>query len=80
MYLLQMGDGKNDEFKLDAPGIDQFSGIIFNRWGKKVFEWTDASKGWDGKDAKDGTYYYMITAKGVDGQDYTNNGHLTLTR
>lgn len=73
-------DGKNDQFKLDAPGIDTFSGVIFNRWGKKVFEWSNPAEGWDGKNEKDGVYYYIITAKGVDGQEYKNNGHVTLTR
>ncbi|MBK9480262.1 MAG: gliding motility-associated C-terminal domain-containing protein [Bacteroidetes bacterium] len=73
-------DGVNDEFILDAPGIETFSGIIFNRWGKKVFEWTDPTQGWTGKDAKDGVYYYVIKAKGVDGQEFSNEGHVTLTR
>jgi gliding motility-associated-like protein len=73
-------DGVNDEFKLDAPGIETFSGVIFNRWGKKVFEWTDPTQGWTGKDAKDGVYYYIIKAKGVDGQEFSNEGHVTLTR
>ncbi len=73
-------DGKNDQFKLEAPGIETFSGIIFNRWGKKVFEWSNPEEGWDGKNEKDGVYYYVITAKGVDGQEYKNNGHITLAR
>ena len=28
--------------------IIEFHGYIFNRWGQKLFEWTDVSKGWDG--------------------------------
>jgi gliding motility-associated-like protein len=55
------GDGMNDE--LVFLGIDQtqdYSIRIFNRWGKTVFESTDAKDNWDGKDSKDGTYFYEL--------------------
>lgn len=43
-------DGKNDVFKaLNTFGIQSYRLQIFNRWGQKVFETTDVSKGWDGK-------------------------------
>ncbi len=74
------GDAENNEFKINAPGIESFSGVIFDRWGKKVFEWSDPAKGWDGKNAKDGVYYYVIKATGVDGQKYDEKGNVTLIR
>ncbi len=55
------GDGMNDE--LVFLGIDQtqdYSIRIFNRWGKTVFQSTDAKDNWDGKDSKDGTYFYEL--------------------
>jgi gliding motility-associated-like protein len=55
------GDGMNDE--LVFLGIDQtqdYSIRIFNRWGKTVFESSDAKDNWDGKDSKDGTYFYEL--------------------
>ena len=67
-------------FRIDLPGLESFSGVIFNRWGKKMYEWTDPSNGWDGKNCKDGVYYYVIKGKGVDGQDYNEQGHITLAR
>jgi gliding motility-associated-like protein len=55
------GDGMNDE--LVFLGVDQtqdYSIRIFNRWGKTVFESTDAKNNWDGKDSRDGTYFYEL--------------------
>ena len=73
-------DTKNDVFKVAAPGIVSFNGVIFNRWGKKEFEWTDPNNGWDGKGAPEGVYYYVIKAEGVDGQKFAKNGNITLAR
>jgi gliding motility-associated-like protein len=55
------GDNWNDE--LVFKGVDdtkEFSIKIFNRWGRMMFESTDALKSWDGKDATDGTYFYEL--------------------
>jgi gliding motility-associated-like protein len=42
-------DGLNDVFKvLGGYGLQQFYLVIFNRWGQKVFETNDYTKGWDG--------------------------------
>jgi len=64
------GDGKNDEFRVAFSSLISFHGIIFNRWGRKVFEWTDPGKGWDGriggKMAVPTAYYYIIEAVGSD--------------
>jgi flagellar hook assembly protein FlgD len=40
---------------------------------------------WDGKtqagkEAADGTYFYVITAKGKDGQNYDTKGTVSLMR
>ncbi len=42
-------DGKNDVFRaIVYTQLDKFYLAIYNRWGVKVFETTDPSKGWDG--------------------------------
>ncbi len=42
-------DGKNDQFKiLGANAISDYHLTVYNRWGQKVFETTDYTKGWDG--------------------------------
>jgi gliding motility-associated-like protein len=43
------GDGVNDYFKiLSSYQFQEYHLSVFNRWGQKVFETTDALKGWDG--------------------------------
>jgi gliding motility-associated-like protein len=42
-------DGKNDLFKvLGAHAISDYHLTVYNRWGQKIFETTDYTKGWDG--------------------------------
>ncbi len=64
------GDGVNDEFRVAYRSIIEFHGWVYDRWGHKVFEWTDPAKGWDGKingkDAAESAYFYVIRAKGAD--------------
>ena len=47
------GDGINDYYqaKSNYKSIVEFHAYIFNRWGQKLYEWTDFTdekKGWDG--------------------------------
>jgi len=80
------GDGINDMFKAIGQGIEFFSAIIYNQWGRKVFEWEGIENGWDGEagiiegKSSQGTYYYLITAKGVDGKNYRFESFVHLYR
>ena len=64
--------------------IVEFHGYIFNRWGQKLFEWTDVSKGWDGKHngtpVKEGVYFVRVIAKGADGREYNIKKDINLLR
>lgn len=81
------GDNKNDEFKIVAIGIEKYDLTIWNRWGGKVYESTDAKKLWNGKVNNDGaecpagTYYYIFTYR-LRGQtaESTVRGTITLLR
>jgi gliding motility-associated-like protein len=43
------GDGINDVFGIKYPfAVRQFDMSIYNRWGEKISESNDMSKGWDG--------------------------------
>lgn len=70
------GDGINDIYKAkdNHKSIIEFHAWIFNRWGQKLYEWTDINGGWDGsfhgKQVPDGTYFVLVKAKGADGRDY----------
>ena len=80
------GDGQNDIFKVknDYKSIIEFHGYIFNRWGKKLFEWNDITQGWDGKsgnsEVSDGVYFCRIDAKGADGKIYKIRKAINLLR
>ena len=60
------GDGKNDVFMATKLFIDESGYLltIFNRWGQRIFETTNASEGWDGRYkgfyAPAGVYVYHI--------------------
>lgn len=64
-------DGKNDDFKAISDfEIIEWDFSIYNRWGEKVFETDEFSKGWDGSyrnhPAQDGTYTYKIRYRGCE--------------
>ena len=80
------GDGTNDEFTfLENHAIKDFKVIVYNRWGNKIYQWSDPKKGWDGKDesgnpVKNGVYFYLMNATGENGKEYEHKGSLSLYR
>lgn len=80
------GDGLNDIYKAKEgyKNIVSFKGIIINRWGQKLFEWTNPADGWDGTykghNVKEGVYFAIIKAKGSDGKEYDFRKDVNLLR
>lgn len=78
------GNGQNDEFRVAYRSLKTFKCWVFNRWGRKVYYWTDPQKGWDGringKMAQSGAYLYIIEAEGTDGIKYSRKGTVNLLR
>lgn len=78
------GDGFNDEFRVAYKSLISFQCWIFNRWGRKLYYWTDPTKGWDGtingKKAVPGPYFYIINAIGSDKKVYKLDGDINLLR
>jgi gliding motility-associated-like protein len=79
------GDGSNDLFTVDGVNLESVVGEIYNRWGQKMFSWDNVKGHWDGRtlsgsEAPDGTYFYVITAKGFDGTEYFKKGGFSLVR
>ncbi|MGB0882082.1 MAG: PKD domain-containing protein [Vicingaceae bacterium] len=76
------GDGMND--KLQFFNIDQtaeYNVQIFNRWGKKVYEGADALAHWDGGDANEGTYFYVLKYRiACNDEEREVKGTVTLLR
>ncbi|MBL7941302.1 MAG: choice-of-anchor L domain-containing protein [Flavobacteriales bacterium] len=69
------GDGENDTFTIFGvegfPGSDLF---VYNRWGNLIYESGSYSNQWDGKDQKDGVYYYIFNR--ADGLNFEGYVHL----
>ena len=84
------GDGINEYFQVNGQSIktETFHGIIMNRYGQVLFEWSDWEKeesGWNGKikgstNATPGVYYYIIEAEGMDNTIYNMEGAFHLVR
>lgn len=77
-------DGLNDIFKPSfsiLPG--KYSFMIYNRYGAKIFETNDISKGWDGRlpdgsKALEGAYIYYIKMESSSGQVIEKHGNFTV--
>ena len=83
------GDGINDRYqaKSNSKSIVEFHAYIFNRYGQKLYEWTDWQNrdgGWDGTShghpVKDGVYYVYVKARGADGIEYEIRRDVNLLR
>ncbi|TAL57904.1 MAG: hypothetical protein EPN85_12900 [Bacteroidetes bacterium] len=86
------GDGENDELQIyyGLPAcIEKFRLTLYNRWGEKIYQTTDAAFKWDGsykgwifgKEAG-GTeiYSYYMEAEIVDGTNFSGKGNISLLR
>jgi gliding motility-associated-like protein len=80
------GDGANDTYsaKKNHRSIVEFHAYIFNRWGQKLYEWTDVDGEWDGTynghPVKDGVYFVLVKARGADGKEYNIRRDVNLIR
>ncbi|WPQ60316.1 gliding motility-associated C-terminal domain-containing protein [Chitinophaga sancti] len=79
------GDGVNDVFRAVVHDyITNFSMVIFNRWGQRLFESRNPDIGWNGtfKDIylDPGGYLYVVTYTDSKGQDRKHQGTLVLVR
>ncbi|MFB6319174.1 gliding motility-associated C-terminal domain-containing protein [Saccharicrinis sp. FJH54] len=87
--IMIIGFGASEEagqFKVVYKSLkpETFRGAIYNRWGRRVFSWTDPELGWDGryngKYVSPGVYYYVITATGTDGEKWKIKRDLNVIR
>ena len=80
------GDGINDVYRAKSgyQSIVEFKATVFNRWGQKLYEWSDPAGGWDGKfkgrDVAQGVYFVMVKAKGADGRQFNIKSDVNLLR
>lgn len=73
------GDGINDLFVItNIERLPNSRLIIFNRWGKIVYESDNYQNNWNGDDLSEGTYYYIV--KPSDPEQPEVNGYLSILR
>jgi gliding motility-associated-like protein len=82
------GNSLNDIFAPSGIQVYDYTMMIFDRWGEKIFQSSAPNEGWDGKYGgtlcKEGVYVYKIEFKAINGeikrQVQTRVGHVTLLR
>lgn len=78
------GDGQNDVLYVRGLKVEELYFAVYNRWGEKVFETTDKTKGWDGiykgRAADVGVFGYYLKVKCYDGNETFKKGNVTLIR
>ncbi len=79
------GDGTNDLYFIYTEGYKTLHVDIYDRWGLLIYEWADVRTGWNGKtksgkDAPDGTYYYVVKGETLTGKITDQAGFLMLLR
>jgi gliding motility-associated-like protein len=69
-------DGRNEEFTVNASDPIRIEGYIYNRWGERVFTFSDQAKAWDGNyqgtRVSSGVYAYYVKATGACAQEERN--------
>ena len=81
------GDGINDYFEIGYDNGQPITDlnryflshklVIFNRWGRIVYESNDYKNDWDGGKLPDGTYFYVLDCKG-ETQNYNYKGSVMI--
>jgi gliding motility-associated-like protein len=80
------GDGLNDYFKLSGEDVIDFSMIVYNRWGQKLYQSFDMDNGWDGKTklgdevVDGGVYFYRVEMTQRNGLKNTIEGHVQIIK
>ncbi len=79
------GNGLNDVFKPKVFGsLTSFRMELYNRWGQKVFESTDAERGWsgtvNGMQEPNGTYIWNVVYQLAGGNRTKESGLFVLIR
>lgn len=77
-------DGRNDYLFVRGNNLYGIRFSVYDRWGEKVFETSNANEGWDGtykgKELDPGVFVYVLTVNYDDGKTLTEKGSVTLIR
>lgn len=78
-------DGDRDYFIINSENIKNMNATILEGNGTIVYSYKGVEIKWDGRNkkgekVKEGTYYYIIDAEGIDGKKIEKKGSIKLTR
>lgn len=80
------GDGFNDRWLVTSGGscTQQVIAKVFNRYGEMVYSNENYNNDWDGKykgkAVPDGTYYYVLQYRLINGNSIPVKGDVTILR
>ena len=79
------GDGYKDDFGFNPINMVSLNVEVFDNNSNIVYRSESLSAKWDGKNlkgkpVKEGVYFYILKAVGLDGKKYEQNGKITLKR
>jgi len=78
------GDNNNDVLRVRGQYIKAMLFRVYDRWGQKVYETRDQSKGWDGtfkgQQLDPAVFVYYLEAECIFGKQYKTKGNVTLLR
>ncbi len=77
-------DGQNDILYVRGQGILNFTFMVYDRWGEKVFESTALESGWDGvfrgQEMMPAVFMYVVDVNFKNGSNQVISGDVTLVR
>lgn len=77
-------DGRNDMLFVESHVITELQFAIYDRWGEKIFETTDVTKGWDGtylgKKLQPQVFVYYLEATCLNQEKFSSKGNITIIK
>jgi gliding motility-associated-like protein len=73
-------DGINDVWQLRGIGIKEIKVSVYNRWGQLVYDGGRLTDSWDGDNAQEGVYLYIVQYQENSGRKRLEKGVLRVVR
>lgn len=73
-------DGSNEYFEIKGKNLDDFTLIILNRYGQRVYESKNSDFNWDAENISSGVYFWRITYMNCGQTSKEFNGWVQIVR